>query len=85
MCTLHLYYTVLYCMYKNVEAPEDSFSCVSMRFPLLATHMVVQWLCSTQWLFMLGKDLPFSLSADHWEQFSVCTLIGMLKSPDIFV
>ena len=44
-----------------------------------------QCLSSAQCLFMPGKDLPFFLSPVHWEHCSLCSLIGMLKSPDIFV
>lgn len=44
-----------------------------------------QCLSSTQCLFMPRKDLPFFLSPVHWEHCSLCSLIGMLRSPDIFV
>lgn len=42
-------------------------------------------LSSTEKLFMPRKDWPFFLSTVRWELCFLCSLIGMLKSPDIFV
>lgn len=71
----------LECQYLHMSILCDWLcACVSPQKVLLLSI----FLFSTQCLFMPRKDLPFFLSPVHWEHCSLCSLFGMLKSPEIF-
>lgn len=86
---LHLF---LYPLYVNIQhcvcacswLPPCVRACVCFHLWMQMVSLA-QCLSDTQCLFMPREDLPLFLSPVHWEHCPLCSLIGMLKSLDIFV
>lgn len=68
-----------------VQSFNIGIAWVNVCMSITSNGFFPQCLPRAERLFIPRKDLPFFLSVVHWEHCSLCSLFGMLKSPDIFV